>query len=142
MKLTKHNYELDDQAEFYEQYLPLVSSNLSAIDVQKYSTDGIIGDLLLEFKTSIKDINAVLFQAVKYLSHFRLNGRAVPSHILLISYNEETAYYFNAQPYLKDIEKVYTHAASKQDFGRFVAQDPVSVWHFGDNSVDKRCISP
>lgn len=137
MKLTKHNYELDDQAEFYQQYLPLVDSNLSAIDVQKYSTDGVIGDLLLEFKTSIRDINAVLFQSIKYLSHFRLNGRAVPSHILLISYNEETAYYFDATPYLKDIEKIYTHAASKQDFGRFSAQSPVSVWHFGENSVDE-----
>lgn len=137
MNLIRYNYELDDQAEFYEQYLPLVNSNLKAADVQIHSTDGLIGDLLLEFKISIKDVNAVLFQAIKYLSHFRLNGHAVPSHILLISYNEGTAYYFQSQPYLNDIEKSYTYSASKEDSGKFVAGDPVSVLKFGDNLVDE-----
>lgn len=137
MALTKYNYELTDQDNFYQQYLPLISSNLRPVDIQVHSTDGIIGDLLLEFKITIKDVNAVLFQAIKYLSHLRLNGHAVPGHILLISYNEELAYYFRSQPYLEDIEKVYTHSASKQDSGQFVAKDPVAKWNFSKSSIDE-----
>lgn len=137
MALTKYNYELTDQDNFYQQYLPLISSNLQPVDIQVHSTDGIIGDLLLEFKITIKDVNAVLFQAIKYLSHLRLNGHAVPGHILLISYNEELAYYFRSQPYLEDIEKVYTHSASKQDFGQFVAKDPIAKWDFRKSAIDE-----
>lgn len=136
-ELPKHDYELAEQEDFYKQYLPLVNSELDPVDVQVHSTDGLIGDLLLEFKPSIKDLNAVLFQAIKYLSHFRLNGQAVPSNILLISYDEGTAYYYKADNYLPDIEKVYTRAASKDVTGQFVAGDPKAVWHYGDNSVDE-----
>ena len=136
-ELPKHDYELAEQEDFYKQYLPLVNSELDPVDVQVHSTDGLIGDVLLEFKPSIKDINAVLFQAIKYLSHFRLNGQAVPSNILLISYDEGTAYYYKADSYLDDIEKVYTRAASKDVTGQFVAGDPKAVWHYGDNSVDE-----
>lgn len=136
-ELQKHDYELDEQEEFYKQYLPLVSKELDPVDVQVHSTDGLIGDLLLEFKPSIKDLNAVLFQAIKYLSHFRLNGQAVPSNVLLISYDDGTAYYYDANKYLSDIEKVYTRAASKGVTGQFVAGDPKSIWHYGNNAVDE-----
>lgn len=136
-ELPKHDYELAEQEDFYKQYLPLVNSELDPVDVQVHSTDWLIGYLLLEFKPSIKDLNAVLFQAIKYLSHFRLNGQAVPSNILLISYDEGTAYYYKADNYLPDIEKVYTRAASKDVTGQFVAGDPKAVWHYGDNSVDE-----
>lgn len=139
-ELPKHDYELAEQEDFYKQYLPLVSKELDPVDVQVHSTDGLIGDLLLEFKPSIKDLNAVLFQAIKYLSHFRLNGQAVPSNVLLISYDDGTAYYYKADIYLADIEKVYTRAASKDVTGQFVAGDPTSVWHYGDNSVDENAM--
>lgn len=136
-ELQKHDYELDEQEEFYKQYLPLVNSDLDPVDVQVHSTDGLLGDLLLEFKPSIKDVNAVLFQAIKYLSHFRLNGRAVPSNVLLISYDDGTAYYYDANEYLADIEKVYTRAASKDVTGQFVADDPKAIWHYGNDAVDE-----
>lgn len=136
-ELQKHDYELAEQEDFYKQYLPLVSKDLDPVDVQVHSTDGLIGDLLLEFKPSIKDLNAVLFQAIKYLSHFRLNGQAVPSNVLLISYDDGTAYYYDANKYLSDIEKVYTRAASKGVTGQFVAGDPKSIWHYGNNAVDE-----
>lgn len=136
-ELPKHDYELAEQEDFYKQYLPLVSKELDPVDVQVHSTDGLIGDLLLEFKPSIKDLNAVLFQAIKYLSHFRLNGQAVPSNVLLISYDDGTAYYYDANKYLSDIEKVYTRAASKSVTGQFVAGDPKSIWHYGNNAVDE-----
>lgn len=139
-ELPKHDYELAEQEDFYKQYLPLVSKELDPVDVQVHSTDGLIGDLLLEFKPSIKDLNAVLFQAIKYLSHFRLNGQAVPSNVLLISYDDGTAYYYKADIYLADIEKVYTRAASKDVTGQFVAGDPTFVWHYGDNSVDENAM--
>lgn len=139
-ELPKHDYELSEQEDFYKQYLPLVSKELDPVDVQVHSTDGLIGDLLLEFKPSIKDLNAVLFQAIKYLSHFRLNGQAVPSNVLLISYDDGTAYYYKADSYLADIEKVYTRAASKDVTGQFVAGDPTFVWHYGDNSVDENAM--
>lgn len=139
-ELPKHDYELAEQEDFYKQYLPLVSKELDPVDVQVHSTDGLIGDLLLEFKPSIKDLNAVLFQAIKYLSHFRLNGQAVPSNVLLISYDDGTAYYYKADSYLADIEKVYTRAASKDVTGQFVAGNPTFVWHYGDNSVDENAM--
>lgn len=139
-ELPKHDYELAEQEDFYKQYLPIVSKELDPVDVQVHSTDGLIGDLLLEFKPSIKDLNAVLFQAIKYLSHFRLNGQAVPSNVLLISYDDGTAYYYKADIYLADIEKVYTRAASKDVTGQFVAGDPTFVWHYGDNSVDENAM--
>lgn len=81
-----------------------------------------------------------MFQAIKYLSHFRLNGQAVPSNVLLISYDDGTAYYYKADIYLADIEKVYTRAASKDVTGQFVAGDPTFVWHYGDNSVDENAM--
>lgn len=136
-ELPKHDYELAEQEDFYKQYLPLVSKELDPVDVQVHSTDGLIGDLLLEFKPSIKDLNAVLFQAIKYLSHFRLNGQAVPSNVLLISYDDGTAYYYKADSYLADIEKVYTRAASKDVTGQFVAGNAKSIWNYGDNPVDE-----
>ena len=134
--MNNYDYELPEQVEFYDKYLPLINSSLTADDIRVRSTDGLIGDLLLEFKPSIKDLNAVLFQAIKYLSHFRLNGQAVPSNILLISYDDGTAYYYKADDYLADIEKVYTRAASKDVTGQFVAGDPQSIWHYGDDAVD------
>lgn len=136
-ELTKYDYELAEQEYFYKQYLPLVSRDLAPVNLQVHSTDGLLGDLLLEFKPSIKDLNAVLFQAIKYLSHFRLNGQSVPSNILLISYDDGTAYYYKAGDYLADIEKVYTRAASKDVTGQFVAGNAKSIWHYGDNPVDE-----
>ena len=137
MPTQNFDYELMQQAEFYDNYLPLVSPKLTADDIRVRSTDGLIGDLLIEFKPSITDVNAVLFQAIKYLSRFRLNGQAVPNNIMLVSYDEKVAYYFKAKPYLSAIEKVYEGSASKNDKGQFVAGDPVEIWHYGENPADE-----
>lgn len=133
--MDSYDYELPEQAEFYEKYLPLVNSSLTADDVRVRSTDGLIGDLLLEFKTTIADINAVLFQSLKYLSRFRVNGQAVPNNILLISYDDNVAYYFKAKSYLAEIERDYTSSASKQVYGKFIAGTPVNIWHYGDDKL-------
>jgi len=50
----------------------------------------------------------VLFQAIKYLSRLRNLGKNIPSQILLISLNNETAYLFKSNDFLKEIETQYT----------------------------------
>lgn len=132
-----NDYELVEQADFYQKYLPLIEPSLTADDVRVRSTDGLIGDLLLEFKPSIIDLNAVLFQALRYLSKFRIDGQALPNNILLISYDDQTAYYFKAKPYLSTIEQVYTGSASKGTHGKLVAGKPVAKWQYGKNQLDE-----
>lgn len=52
-----NDYELAEQADFYQKYLPLIEPpNLIDDYVRLRSTDGLIGDLLLEFKPSITDL--------------------------------------------------------------------------------------
>lgn len=80
-----------------------------------HNTDGVYRGTLFEFKLTIPDINRVLFQAIKYLSHKRIKGEPVPAQILLVALNEENAYLFNSGDFLKDIEKIYAGAASKNN---------------------------
>jgi hypothetical protein len=47
------------------------------------NTDGVYKGTLFEFKLTISDINKVLFQSIKYLSHMRIKGLSIPKTILL-----------------------------------------------------------
>ena len=80
-----------------------------------HNTDGVYKGTLFEFKLTIPDINKVLFQAIKYLSHKRIKGEPIPAQILLLALNEENAYLFNSGDFLSDIEKIYAGAASKNN---------------------------
>lgn len=80
-----------------------------------HNTDGVYKGTLFEFKLTISDINKVLFQAIKYLSHKRIKGEPIPAQILLVALNEENAYLFNSSDFLSDIEKIYAGAASKNN---------------------------
>jgi len=80
-----------------------------------HNTDGVYKGTLFEFKLTISDLNKVLFQAVKYLSHRRIKGEPVPAQILLVALNEEIAYLFHSNDFLADIEKIYAGAASKNN---------------------------
>lgn len=80
-----------------------------------HNTDGVYKGTLFEFKLTISDINKVLFQAIKYLSHKRIKGEPIPAQILLVALNEEKAYLFNSSDFLNDIEKIYAGAASKNN---------------------------
>ncbi|MBX4204798.1 MAG: hypothetical protein KW788_01255 [Candidatus Doudnabacteria bacterium] len=79
------------------------------------NTDGVYKGTLFEFKLTIPDINRVLLQAIKYLSHRRIKGDPIPAQILLVALNEENAYLFSSGDFLKDIEKIYAGAASRNN---------------------------
>lgn len=90
-------------------------------------TDGVHNGNLLEFKTHITDVNQVLFQAIKYLSRLRINGRNVPANILLVDLNAETVYKFDSADYVDEWHKVYTSAASRQNKGFRAKGAPVEI---------------
>ena len=83
------------------------------------STDGTWDCNILEFKLKINDINATLFQVIKYLSKFRIVGHEVPRNIILVDCNGGKAYLFDSKDYLEDIEKVYLGGASRDNEGHF-----------------------
>ncbi len=103
--------EKEGQIDFYDDLrrfdwtIPTIENN----------TDWIIRWTIIEFKLSISNINSVLFQSIKYLSRLRNLGKNIPSQILLVSLNNETAYLFKSNDFLNDIEKQYTGWASKDN---------------------------
>ena len=111
----KFENELTAQVSFLEQYLPMVDQSLKVDDVQNDFNDGVVNGNILEFKLIINNLNSVLFQTIKYLSVRRIKGKPVPANIILLSANEEKAYLYHSNDYLKDIEKVYVGAASKDN---------------------------
>ncbi|QNM93777.1 hypothetical protein H9M94_00670 [Mycoplasma sp. Pen4] len=79
------------------------------------NTDGIYKGVIFEFKIQIGNYNAVLYQAIKYLSSQRIKGQNIPKNILLISLNEEKAFLYNSADFIEEIEKVYVGGASKHN---------------------------
>ena len=65
--------EREGQIAFYETFLPLIDPSLSLEDILADDNDGVLKGNLLEFKLRVSDLNAVLFQCVKYLSALRAN---------------------------------------------------------------------
>ena len=133
--MKKYKDEKEGQRDFYEAYLALVNNDLTMEDVLSDNTDGIINGNLLEFKTNINDLNAVLFQAIKYQSSFRIKGKSIPANMLLISLNDKKAYLYKSDDYLSYIEKVYQGAASKDNSG-FSSDKPAAIYDYG-NDLDE-----
>lgn len=134
--LKKYMLEADGQRDFYNSYLKLIDNTLSVDAVLSDNTDGVLNGNLLEFKVNINDLNAVLFQSIKYLSAFRIKGKPVPANIILISLNEGKAYYFHSVDYLVYIEQVYIGASSKDNSG-FVGGHPVAELCYVENQFDE-----
>ncbi len=111
--MADYDTEREGQFEFYDTFLPRIDPSLSVEDILADDNDGVLNGNLLEFKLRISDLNAVLFQCVKYLSALRIKGKPVPANIVLVDLNGETAYLYKSAPYLTDIEKVYSGGASK-----------------------------
>jgi hypothetical protein len=76
--------ELTAQVSFLEQYLPMVDQDLKVDDVQNDYSDGVVNGNILEFKLVINNLNAVLFQTIKYLSVRRIKGKPVPANTILL----------------------------------------------------------
>ena len=112
MKGSFKKDENELRREFYETYLPRVDSSLNISNVLSDYSDGVVKGTIFEFKVAIKKLNAVLFQAVKYLSARRIKGKYVPANILLVSLDDKTAYLYHTKDFLQDIEKVYVGPAS------------------------------
>lgn len=138
---TIQNYEneLTAQVSFLEQYLPVVDQSLKVDDVQNDYNDGVVNGNILEFKLIINNLNAVLFQTIKYLSVRRVKGKPVPANIILLSANEEKAYLYYSNEYLKDIETVYVGAASKGN-GSFTAKQYVEQIDYSTMKGQERLI--
>lgn len=134
--MRKYSLELEGQKEFYDDYLKLVDSTLSIDDILADNTDGVLNGNILEFKLNITDLNAVLFQTIKYLSSMRIKGKPIPKNIILISLNDRIAYFYNSGDYLEDIEKVYLGSASKNNVG-FSGNSPKSTLRYSENQNDE-----
>lgn len=134
--LKKYNVELEGQIEFYEQYLKIVNPELKYEDIFRNNTDGILNGNILEFKLNITDLNACLFQTIKYLSAMRIKGEPIPANILWISLNTATIYLYHSEEYLNQIEKVYVGAASKNNVG-FFASDYISKLKYVEKEEDE-----
>lgn len=113
--------EADGQADFFREY------GLDPSAVLRLNTDGVHNGNLLEFKLRIRDVNQVLFQAVKYLSKFRLHGHDVPANILLVDLNAATVYHFNAVDYFAEIHETYATAASRDNKGFRARSSPTII---------------
>ena len=133
--MDKYILERDGQLDFYRRFLPRVDSTLTAEDLLEDNNDGVLNGNLLEFKLHVTDINAVLFQCVKYLSALRIKGKPVPAGVHVIDLNAGIDWYFHSAPYLDSIEKPYYGGASKDNSG-FIGGKPVHTLRYGESDLD------
>lgn len=159
--MTKTHYEVErtGQMDFFDNYgIDYQNDNSILVD----DTDGIYQGNILEFKLNISNLGKVLFQAIKYLSHLRINGESIPARILLVDLNATKAYVFNSKDYLADIEQVYVGGASKHndkfdkqvnpikvldyskmvdsdELGQYLLKTPINKWytpvHIDENDI-------
>ena len=127
--------EGEGQIEFYQTFLPSINPYLSLDEILADDNDGVLNGNLLEFKLRINDLNAVLFQCIKYLSALRVKGKPVPANILLVDLNAELAYLYKSSDYLEDIEKIYAGGASKANTG-FAGQPYLKRFSYGSDQLD------
>lgn len=136
--MDKYILERDGQLDFYNAFLPRVNPALSVDDILADNNDGVLNGNLLEFKLHVTDLNAVLFQCIKYLSALRVKGKPVPANILIVDVNATTAWLYRSGPYLPQIEKLYSGGASK-DNGGFIGGNADKVLHY-DQPMDAEAL--
>lgn len=122
--MAQYTNEREGQLDFFETFLPRIDIHSEAKDYLANHNDGVVNGNLLEFKMSVSDLNAVLFQCIKYLSALRIKGVPVPANILIIDLTVETLWLYHSAPYLNSIEEVYIGGASRHNSG-FKAGDYV-----------------
>ena len=136
--MDKYVIERDGQLDFYKVFLPRVDPTLDIDEILADNNDGVINGNLLEFKLHVTDLNAVLFQCIKYLSALRVKGKPIPANILIIDVNTATVWLYRSAPYLADIEKLYSGGASKDNSG-FIGGDADTVLHY-DNDFEAEAL--
>lgn len=132
--MANFDTEREGQIEFYRTFLPLIDPSLTLDDIVADDNDGVLNGNLLEFKLRVNDLNAVLFQCVKYLSALRIKGKPVPANIVIVDLNGEQAYLYKSADYLADIEKVYSGGASKSNAG-FVGRTYDEKYAYGADQL-------
>jgi hypothetical protein len=138
--MAKFILEREGQFDFFHRFLPRINSELSIEEILEDNNDGVLNGNLLEFKLQISDLNSVLFQCIKYLSALRIKGKPIPSHIVLVDLNAETAWVYESKEYLDDIEKVYIGSASKDNKG-FVGKSFKNKWVYNTDLDSEHLIS-
>lgn len=136
--MDKYILERDGQLDFFKVFLPRVNPALDIDEILADNNDGVINGNLLEFKLHVTDLNAVLFQCIKYLSTLRVKGKPVPANILIIDVNTACVWLYRSAPYLADIEKLYSGGASKDNSG-FIGGNAEKVLHY-DKPLDAESI--
>ena len=138
--MAKFVNEREGQIDFYRTFLPLINPNLSIDDILADDNDGVLNGNLLEFKLHINDLNAVLFQCVKYLSALRVKGKPIPANIVIIDLSAQLAYIYKSNDYLPNIEKIYEGGASKANTG-FIGKNYKSKYDYSIQLEATRLIS-
>ncbi|MFA4975196.1 MAG: hypothetical protein WC839_01355 [Candidatus Paceibacterota bacterium] len=126
--------EREGQFEFFKKF-GITDTELSN------NTDGIYNGNIFEFKPNINNINAVLFQTLKYLNHIRVKGISIPANILLVDLNQEIAYLFNSQDFARDYINCppFIGAASKSNDEFSTTLKPEVIKY--DKPVGIQCIT-
>ena len=137
--MDKYSLEREGQIDFYNRFLPRVDPTLDIDEILADNNDGVIRGNLLEFKLHVTDLNAVLFQCVKYLSAIRVKGKPVPAGILIVDLNAAAAWYYQSQPYLADIEKLYSGGASRDNCG-FIGSPAVRTLYYDQDPLDAEAL--
>jgi len=133
--LDKFVLERDGQLDFYARVLPRVDSALNVEDILADNNDGVVNGNLLEFKLHVTDLNAALFQCIKYLSAMRIKGKPIPASILIIDLNAATLWVYRSVDYLAAIEKPYSGGASKDNAG-FIGAAAAETLRYEANATD------
>lgn len=137
-KMERYTTEREGQIEFYKTFLPRINPLLNIEDILSDNNDGVLNGNLLEFKLHVIDLNAVLFQCIKYLSALRIKGKPIPANILIIDLNLHVVWVYHSAKYLSDIEKTYFGGASKNNSG-FISRNAEKELYY-DNTIDAEII--
>jgi hypothetical protein len=133
--LDKFLLEREGQLDFYGRVLPRVNPALNIEDILSDNSDGVLNGNLLEFKLHVTDLNAVLFQCVKYLSAMRIKGKPIPANILIVDLNAASLWVYHSEDYLSAIEKPYNGGASKDNTG-FIGMSATETLHYENAAID------
>lgn len=133
--IGRYETEREGQIEFYNTFLPRIDPTINVNDILSDNNDGVLKGNLLEFKLNVSDLNAHLFQSIKYLSALRCKGKPVPATILIIDLNAGTAWVYKTEPYREHVEKTYFGPASKGNQG-FNGGVPDETLKYREKSLD------